>query len=208
MTVILIIEDHPDMRENIATILEHTGHAVLTACNGREGLEVAIDEMPDLIICDVMMPEMDGHQVLQAVRAEPAIAGTPFIFVTAKGEKRDLRTGMNLGADDYLTKPVSAEELLAAVKTRLQRETLRKPDMEINYDSPVPLENLGLTPREAEVLLWVAQGKTNSEIGVILEAATKTIGKHLENIFRKLSVETRTGATRIALDALAGRMTT
>lgn len=206
MTVILIIEDHPDMRENVATILEQTGHAVLTACNGKEGLEVALDEMPDLIVCDVMMPEMDGYQVLQAVRTAPAIAGTPFIFLTAKGEKRDLRTGMNLGADDYLTKPVSAEELLAAVKTRLQRETLRKPDTEISYDSPVPLEKLGLTPREAEVLMWVAQGKTNSEIGTILEAATKTIGKHLENIFRKLSVETRTGATRIAMDALAGRV--
>src|SRR5687767_4180671 len=107
MTVILLIEDHPDMRDNIATILEHSGHSVLTAASGQEGLELAQDEMPDLILCDVMMPGMDGHEVLRAIRAESAIASTPFIFLTAKGEKRDQRAGMNLGADDYLTKPVS-----------------------------------------------------------------------------------------------------
>ena len=132
MTVILLIEDHPDMRENIATILQLSGHAVLTAKDGRDGLQTALEEMPDLIICDVMMPEIDGHEVLRAVRLEPAIASTPFIFLTAKGEKRDHRTGMNLGADDYLTKPVSAEELLAAVRTRLQRETLRRSDVAID----------------------------------------------------------------------------
>lgn len=205
MTVILLIEDHPDMRDNIATILKHSGHAVLTAPNGDEGLELARDEMPDLIICDIMMPGMDGHEVLRVVRSEPAIASTPFIFLTAKGEKRDQRAGMNLGADDYLTKPVSAEELLAAVKTRLQRETLRRPEAPIDFSTSAPLEKLGLTPREAEVLLWVAQGKTNGEIGSILEAATKTIGKHLENIFRKLGLETRTAATRVALETLTGR---
>jgi DNA-binding NarL/FixJ family response regulator len=205
MTVILLIEDHPDMRENITLILRRSGHTVLTAANGREGLETARDEMPDLIVCDVMMPGLDGHDVLRAVRAERAIAGTPFIFLTARGEKRDLRTGMNLGADDYLTKPVSAEDLLAAVKTRLEREAVRRADFKLNFDSATPLESLGLTPREAEVLLWVAQGKTNSEIGTILGTATKTVSKHLEHIFDKLGVETRTAASRNALDVLARR---
>jgi len=205
MTVILLIEDHPDMRENIATILRHSGHSVLVAADGAQGLELARDEMPDLIVCDVMMPGMDGYEVLRTVRSESGIAGTPFIFLTAKGEKRDQRAGMNLGADDYLTKPVSAEELLAAVKTRLQRETLRRPERSLDFSSAVPLEKLGLTPREAEVLLWVAQGKTNSEIGTILGAATRTISKHLEHIFRKLGLETRTAATLAALDTLAGR---
>jgi DNA-binding NarL/FixJ family response regulator len=161
--------------------------------------------MPDLILCDIMLPGADGHAVLRAIRAEPAIAGTPFIFLTARGEKGDLRAGMNLGADDYLTKPVSAEDLLAAVQSRLHRETLRRPEPPKDLESPVPLEKLGLTPREAEVLFWVSRGKTNGEIGIILAVSSKTAGKHLENIFRKLGVETRTAATRMALDCGAGR---
>src|SRR5690242_14754095 len=104
MKTILIIEDQPDMRENIATILEMEDYAVLSAVNGREGIEMAREEKPDLVLCDVMMPLMDGHDVLHALRQDPTIRGTPFVFLTAKGEKRDLRAGMNLGADDYLTK--------------------------------------------------------------------------------------------------------
>jgi DNA-binding response OmpR family regulator len=105
MKTILLIEDQPDMRENIATILEMEEYAVLTANDGEEGIELARDEKPDLILCDVMMPKMDGYDVLHALRSDTSIRGTPFVFLTAKGEKRDQRAGMNLGADDYLTKP-------------------------------------------------------------------------------------------------------
>jgi DNA-binding response OmpR family regulator len=125
MKTILVIEDQPDMRENLATILEMEQFAVLVAENGRQGLELARKAKPDLILCDVMMPEMDGHEVLTSLRQDQNIAGTPFVFLTAKGEKQDLRDGMNLGADDYLAKPVGADELLATISARLAREEQR-----------------------------------------------------------------------------------
>jgi DNA-binding NarL/FixJ family response regulator len=205
MKTILIIEDQPDMRDNLATILEMENYAVLTAEEGQSGLEAARDEKPDLILCDVMMPKMDGHTVLQHLREDRTIAGTPFIFLTARGEKQDLRTGMNLGADDYLTKPVTATELLAAVSARLDRELKRPASaFQPDFNSAVPLEQaLGLTAREAEVLLWVAQGKSNPEIGSILGAAENTIKKHLQNIFEKIGVDNRNAATLRALEVLS-----
>src|SRR6185369_17905303 len=173
---ILLIEDQPQMRRNIATILEMEGFEVATAENGRRGVELARSANPDLILCDVMMPELDGYGVLKAVREDEATATIPFIFLTAKGEKTDLRAGMNLGADDYLTKPVAKADLLATIAARLERQRVHEQtlqehidsiDLKPNFDSPQPLEALGLTPREAEVLLWVAQGKSNYDIAVI-----------------------------------------
>lgn len=203
MKTILIIEDQPDMRENIATILEMEGYAVLEAADGRRGLETALEEKPDLILCDVMMPGMDGHQVLDALRRQPFIAGTPFIFLTARGEKHDLRQGMNLGADDYLTKPASASDLLDAISARLEREQKRRASFDPDFSSPKPLESLGLTQREAEVLLWVAQGKSNPEIAMILGAAENTIKVHLRHLFEKLGADNRHALTFIALEKLA-----
>lgn len=205
MKTILIIEDQPDMRENITTILEMENYAVINAANGREGLDSARDEKPDLILCDVMMPIMDGHEFLRKMREDRTIAGTPFIFLTAKGEKTDLRAGMNLGADDYLTKPASATELLTAISVRLERE-LKRPSADFNPDfsSAIPLERaFGLTAREAEVLLWVAQGKSNPEISSILGAAENTIKKHLQHIFEKMGVDNRNAATLRTLEVLS-----
>lgn len=207
MKTILIIEDQPDMLENIATILEMEGYAVLTANDGQDGFARAQEEKPDLILCDVMMPHMDGHQVLQSLRGDQTIAGTPFIFLTAKGEKRDQRTGMNLGADDYLTKPVTATDLLAAVSARFDRE-LKRPTggFDPDFSSPAPLQaKLNLTPREAEVLLWVAQGKSNPEISAILGAAENTIKVHLGHIFEKIGADNRHAASLTALEALGSR---
>jgi DNA-binding NarL/FixJ family response regulator len=203
MKTILIIEDQPDMRENIATILEMEDFAVLTANDGREGLGMAREEKPDLILCDVMMPEMDGYDVLHQLRGDRTIRGTPFIFLTAKGEKRDQRAGMNLGADDYLTKPVSAEDLLSTVRARLDRELARPAGFTPDFSSGAPLEAMGLTPREAEVLLWVAQGKSNPEISTILGAAENTVKVHLGRIFEKLGADNRHAAALIALEKLS-----
>lgn len=206
MKTILIIEDQADMRENIATILQMEGYEVLEASDGREGIYQAREEKPDLILCDVMMPRMDGHGVLQELRADKTISGTPFIFLTARGEKQDQRTGMNLGADDYLTKPVSAEDLLKAVEARLAREQARGPSFVPDFSSATPLEAaLGLTPREAEVLLWVAQGKSNPEIASILGAAENTIKVHLGRIFEKIGADNRHAAMLSALELLAAR---
>src|SRR5687767_6634108 len=104
--LLLLIEDQAPMRRNLSLMLKMEGYTVLAAENGRAGLEVARREKPDLILCDVMMPELDGYGVLEQLRADAVTATIPFIFLTARGDKPDVRHGMNLGADDYLTKPV------------------------------------------------------------------------------------------------------
>src|SRR5262252_6380346 len=135
------------MRRNLATILRLEHYQPVTAENGRIGVEVAVREQPDLILCDVMMPELDGYDVLRALRQNPALTLIPFIFLTAKGEKDDLRSGMNLGADDYLTKPVVKDDLLRAVKARLHRsEQQAKREFKPDFSSFQPLLKLGLTP--------------------------------------------------------------
>ena len=118
---ILLIEDDRIMRENTAELLELSGYDVGVAENGKVGLELVKDFQPELIVCDVMMPELDGYGVLYILSKEPETAAIPFIFLTAKTEKEDLRKGMNLGADDYLTKPFEDMELLDAVESRLKK---------------------------------------------------------------------------------------
>lgn len=209
MKKILVIEDEAATLENLALMLEMEGFQVFSAPNGRLGVGVAKEEIPDVILCDISMPELDGYGVLEALRADHATESIPFIFLSAKGDKQDLRVGMNLGADDYLSKPAGAEEVLAAIRTRLQRQeaqtrsTLSKADLKPNFDSAAPLEALGLTPREAEVLLWVAQGKSNVDIAGILGCAGNTVKVHVARVLEKLGVENRNAAAMLAVDALS-----
>lgn len=200
---ILVIDDDAMMRRQISALLAAEGFGTVEARNGREGVTLAAREKPDLVLCDITMPEMNGHRVLEAVRADLAIAHLPFIFLTGWGEKEDLRTGMNLGADDYLVKPVEPSELLAAVRTRLKRHQQSGRPSAPAAATPEALQAaLGLTPREAEILSWVVQGKTNPEIGIILGIQLTTVKKHLESTFAKLGVENRTGAVTLALEKL------
>ena len=157
MNQILIIEDNDHMRENLALMLEMEGFAVVCAPDGRRGVELARSRAPDVILCDVMMPGLDGYGVLQALRADPATATIPLIFLTAKGEKVDQRAGMNLGADDYLVKPVAKAEVLASITARLQRQQQHEHWTQLqvsqvklipDFSSSTPLETLGLSPRE------------------------------------------------------------
>lgn len=203
MTKILIIEDEPAMRENLGIVLELEGFQPFAAANGREGVALARRELPDLILCDVMMPDLDGHGVLEALRHDPETTRIPFLFLTAKGERGDVRTGMDLGADDYLIKPVPLAELLNAIAARLERARQHKAEFRAEFKSPKPLESLGISPREAEILFWTAQGKTNAEVAVILDISPATAKKHLENIYAKLGVENRQAATLMALETLA-----
>jgi len=122
MTRILVIEDEEPMRANIADMLEIDGMEVISAKNGREGVQSARDHLPDLIICDIMMPELDGYGVLAELRQSTATATIPLIFLTARADRLDVRQGMDLGADDYLTKPFTHAELLKAVSTRLAKQ--------------------------------------------------------------------------------------
>ncbi len=205
-TQILVIEDQTVMRENLVTLLELEGFQVTGAENGRRGVELALVVPPDLILCDVMMHGLDGYGVLAQLRQHPTTQRVPFIFLTAKGERGDIRAGMNLGADDYLVKPVAQAELLGAIAARLERQRVldMQPNHTPDFASAKPLEALGLTPREAEVLLWVAQGKGNRDIGLLLEMSEATAKRHLLHIFEKLGVETRTAAALRAIEVLSG----
>lgn len=118
---ILVIEDQQDVRENIAELLELSNYEVTTSPNGKEGVKKALEIKPHLILCDIMMPEMDGYEVLYLLSKNPSTSAIPFIFLTAKAEKSDFRKGMNLGADDYITKPFEEMELLGAIERRIQR---------------------------------------------------------------------------------------
>jgi DNA-binding response OmpR family regulator len=125
MKKILLIEDNPDIRENTSEILSLAGYDVSTAENGKIGVDVAQRLKPDLIICDIMMPELDGYGVLHILNKNTETSSIPFIFLTAKTEKTDIRKGMTLGADDYLTKPFDDTDLLNAIETRLRKHQLR-----------------------------------------------------------------------------------
>ncbi len=126
MKKILLIEDNADVRENTAEILELAKFQVITAANGKIGVDMAIKEKPDLIICDIMMPELDGYGVLHMLGRQTETASIPFIFLTAKTERADIRKGMEMGADDYLTKPFDDIELLNAIETRFRKNDLVK----------------------------------------------------------------------------------
>lgn len=129
MKKILLIEDNAGIRENTAEILELSGYKVIAAENGKIGVELAIEHKPDLIICDILMPVLDGYGVLHAVHKNEAIKNTPFIFLTAKTERSDFRKGMELGADDYITKPFDGTELLNSVDSRLKKLELLKQEL-------------------------------------------------------------------------------
>ena len=120
-TKVLIIEDNDDIRESTSEILELAGYAVIQAVNGKEGVAMAVSELPDLILCDIMMPEMDGYSVLHLLGKNPETSVIPFIFLTAKTDRQDMRKGMEMGADDYLTKPFDDVELFNAIAVRLQK---------------------------------------------------------------------------------------
>ncbi|MEI6083917.1 MAG: response regulator transcription factor [Verrucomicrobiota bacterium] len=202
MKKILVIEDDATMRQNIVTILQMEDFTVLTATNGQAGIALAQEQKPDLILCDIMLPKADGHEVLRQLRAATGTASIPVIFLTAKTDAADRRAGMNQGADDYLTKPITVPELLAAIEARLRRRQ-ELTSFQPSFDSAKPLESLGLTPREAEVLFWVAQGKMNAEIALILDMSVGTVKKHMEHLLPKMNVENRATAIVRALEILS-----
>jgi CRP-like cAMP-binding protein/CheY-like chemotaxis protein len=123
---ILLIEDNPEVRENTGEILELAGYTIVSAPDGKAGVDLAQKEKPDLIICDIMMPVLDGYGVLHILNKNDETAGIPFIFLTAKTEKTDIRKGMNLGADDYLTKPFDDTDLLNAIEARFRKAAMQQ----------------------------------------------------------------------------------
>jgi CheY-like chemotaxis protein len=126
---ILVIEDNEQMRENIADIIKLANYEVITAPNGKTGVELAKQHFPDLILCDIMMPELDGYGVFHVLSKDPQTSNIPFVFLTARADPADVRIGMNLGADDYITKPFDSYDLLKVIEVRLKKNEELKESM-------------------------------------------------------------------------------
>lgn len=156
MKTILLIEDNDDIRNNTAEILELSKYNVIMAENGKEGVEKALEFTPDLIICDIMMPLLDGFGVLHTIHKNESIKNTPFIFLTAKTDRSDLRKGMEMGADDYITKPFNATELLNAVDSRFKKIDLLKKDLLTGIEG---LDYLMLAKDNKNSLMQLAEGR-------------------------------------------------
>ncbi len=117
--LILVVEDNGPIRENTTEILELSNYRIITGCNGKEGLDIALEQIPDLILCDIQMPVMDGYLLLELVRKEPALNHSKFIFFTASAERKEIVKGLEMGADDYIVKPFSGEDMLRKVQSVL-----------------------------------------------------------------------------------------
>lgn len=143
MKKILLIEDDVVLRENTSELLELFNYQVVSAPNGKIGVEVAKEVLPDIIVCDIMMPELDGYGVLQALTQNATTQHIPFIFLSAKTERKDVRRGMDLGADDYITKPFSEDELISAIESRLAKASILKDIREKNQTKEGLKEEVG-----------------------------------------------------------------
>ena len=187
MEKILVIEDDVELSGNIALILKMEGYLVEVASNGREGLALLERNRPDLILCDILMPELDGYALHRQVKAMPGLAGIPFIFISALNEPSQLRKGMQSGADDYLCKPFTAEELVASVAVRLRRFAAFTAAKEKQAISEVQLQALRrVSRREMEILSRVAFGETTRDIGERFHISPKTVEVHRSRLMKKL----------------------
>lgn len=202
MNSILVIEDDAWYRSSMSLILQMEGFEVRTAENGAAGIAMIREHKPDLILCDILMPGMDGYAVLESLKEAGIISKTPFIFVTALHDRSNLRRGMCTGADDFLTKPFTAEELVATVVGRLHRIRQIHSNALIGTisDDQVQLLQL-LTSREREVLLLVGNGSTSKEISERLDIRINTVEVHRSNLMKKLKAENAVVLARWALVA-------
>jgi len=202
MYSILIIEDDPAYCSMMELILQMEGFDARTASDGQSGLALLRGKRPDLILCDIMMPGMDGHSVLEVLKGDDRLVDIPFIFVTALAEREHVRGGMSAGADDYLPKPFSADELLAAVTSRIRRHELIKLQQgKAAFHEEKILLRQAITRREREILLMVGQGATTKEIAERLGVVPKTVEVHRANLMRKLDATNAAGLARWAVIA-------
>ena len=205
MYTILIIDDDPVFTRMMSLILQTEGFCVRTVSDGQSGLASIGEKRPDLILCDICMPDVDGYVVLEALKRERVLADIPFIFVTGMGERDDIRRGMSSGADDYLPKPFSADELLAAVAGRIKRhEMIIQQCLAPDCEEEQTILREKITKREREVLLMVGRGATSREIAKKMGVTLKTIEAHRANLMNKL--DARNAATLARWSVIAEKM--
>jgi len=199
--LILVIEDEEALRKNISEIIEHYGFRVISASTGEEGINLAEELIPDIIISDIMLPGIDGFEMFARVKQLPQLKRTAFIFLTAKSTRSDARAGMNMGADDYLTKPFTKEELINSVRTRFEKlSKLNERQLEDNELIDATSKNLSsLTKTENKVLNEISEGRTTPQIAQKLFVCKKTIENHRVNISRKLDLSGPNSLIKFAL---------
>jgi DNA-binding NarL/FixJ family response regulator len=194
---VVLVEDDPASRANTQLLLELEGFAVAAAADGLAGLALIEGERPDIVVCDIMMPRLDGMALLAEVRATPALARLPFIFLTGLADRASLRNGMNGGADDYLTKPFAPEELFAAIEARVRRAAA------FAAPPPAPAEwraqiASSLSPREREILELIGRGMSSRDIARQLGISLRTVDSHRAKIIAKLELDGAYGLVRLA----------
>ncbi|MGK7899350.1 MAG: response regulator transcription factor [Xenococcus sp. (in: cyanobacteria)] len=201
---LLLIDDDPNLILLVKDYLEFRGYNVVTAENGREALEVLDQNIPDMIICDVMMPEMDGYSLVKHIRQEPQTNTIPVLFLSAKGQSQDRVKGLNEGADVYMVKPFEPEELVAQVESSLKQIKRLSQGRILGKDGTSTIQvpnNVELTPTELKVVQLVAKGMANREIAEQLNVSQRTIESHVSNMLNKTSLNNRTELARWAIES-------
>jgi DNA-binding NarL/FixJ family response regulator len=221
---LLLVDDEPGLRQAVQAYLEDEGFKVNVASNAREGWDLLQQTSPDLVISDIMMPQVDGYQFLKQLRDDPRFQAVPVVFLTARGMTADRIQGYNAGCDAYLSKPFDPDELVAIVSNLLDRRAAatrttgdgETPDIaemarqiaQIKAmlsqrnsiaQTPAPI-NLDLTPREQSVLELVAEGLMNKEIARRLETSVRNVEKYVSRLFSKTGTNSRTELVRYALE--------
>jgi DNA-binding NarL/FixJ family response regulator len=201
---LLLIDDDPNLILLVKDYLEFRGYEVITAENGREALEVLDQEIPDMIICDVMMPEMDGYALVEHVRQDPRTNWIPVLFLSAKGQSQDRVKGLNTGADVYMVKPFEPEELVAQVESSLKQATRLIHHSGTGTDTAARIQvpfDVELTPTELKVVQFVARGMANKEIAQQMKVSQRTIESHVSNMLGKTGLNNRTELARWAIES-------
>ncbi|WP_317134199.1 response regulator transcription factor [Leptolyngbya sp. O-77] len=200
---LLLIDDDPNLILLVKDYLEFRGYEVITSENGQEALEVLQRETPDMIICDVMMPQMDGYSLVEQVRKDPRTSWIPVLFLSAKGQSQDKIKGLNTGADVYMVKPFEPEELVAQVESSLKQASRLIQRQDKGLDSAPKIQvpfDVELTPTELRVVQFVAQGMANREIAEKLNVSQRTIESHVSNMLGKTGLHNRTELARWAIE--------
>ncbi len=201
---LMLVDDDPNLILLVKDYLEFRGYQVMTAENGREALELLEEDIPDLIICDVMMPEMDGYTLVQHIRENSTTEWIPVLFLSAKGQSQDRVKGLNTGADVYIVKPFEPEELVAQVESSLKQASrlIKHQNSGVSSGPTIKVRrNVELTPTELKVVQLVAQGMANRDIAQIMEVSQRTIESHVSNMLGKTGLHNRTELARWAIES-------
>ena len=201
---LMLVDDDPNLILLVKDYLEFRGYQVITAGNGREALDLLEEQIPDLIICDVMMPEMDGYSLVQHIRENSTTEWVPVLFLSAKGQSQDRVKGLNTGADVYIVKPFEPEELVAQVESSLKQASRLIKHQNSSFRNRPTIrvrQDVELTPTELKVVQLVAKGMANRDIAQIMEVSQRTIESHVSNMLGKTGLHNRTELTRWAIES-------